>query len=643
MDSRAQPPQARKATRLHPPGSLEFATGACRWRPGARSIRSPDTPVGEGEDCWPSIFITFALSPGGHGHGAPRHHHAPGQTVAAHVRIGEAPGRAAHFSAACTLLVFLSLRFLAHPLFLREALTPCNTVQRRRPLAARRALAVVLCLCSGQTVAGAASALAAGLHRPAICGQAMPAQALSLADAVALALCHHPRTQQSWAQWQARTAELQLQRAEAGPTGTASVGMGQARQWLRDNAGRSRHAASVGHAALELSWVLMDFGQQRAGEQSAQWAAVVAAASHDDTVLDVAQETAQAFHALVEAEATLRVLVQEARFTDDLLAQHSRRRSTESAPAAPPAPQTNAGASRPGATPGRPGAKARRGAAPPVPAEPPEPAPSNSMESVLNTVLERLQLRADQSRATLERQLALGNLNLARGNLATQLGLPLQQALQVVSDDSTPDTVLEMGTVEALLDEVQHEHPALRTARARLGVAEAGLDAARRSTAPRITLQHGQRLSRDVERSSSRDLSLGLVLEVPLFADSLRKEREAAARAQLDAARADLRSSERQVALQTWSAFQAMQTHAVALRHAQAHEADAQALLVGQLASYRTDHSDLSDVLNAHTTLSEAILARVASLSAWRQARMRLAAALGRLHMAPATAASTRR
>ena len=43
---------------------------------------------------------------------------------------------------------------------------------------------------------------------------------------------HHPRTQQSWAQWQARTAELRLQRAEALPTGTASIGVGHARQWL---------------------------------------------------------------------------------------------------------------------------------------------------------------------------------------------------------------------------------------------------------------------------------------------------------------------------------------------------------------------------------------------------------------------------
>lgn len=516
-------------------------------------------------------------------------------------------------------------------------------VRRLPHPAAWPALILALTLAFGSSHAGAASAsaLAAGLQRPAGCGPAAPAQALSLPDAVALALCHHPRTQQSWAQWQARMAELQLQRAEAGPTGTASVGLGHARQWLRDNDGRSRQSTAVGQAALELSWVLLDFGQQRAGEQSAQWAAVVAAASHDDTVLEVAQDTAQAFFALVEAEATLRVLVQEARFTDDLLAQHGRRRAAESAPAAPPAPAASAGAgARPGAV--RPGAKARRSPAPPVPAEPPEPAEaasSTSMETVLNTVLERLQLRADQSRATLERQLALGSLNEARANLATQLGLPLQQALQVVSDDSTPDTALEMGAVDALLDEVQREHPALRTARARLGVAEADLDVARRSAAPRITLQHGQRLSRDLDRSRSRDTSLGLVLEVPLFAGSLRREREAAARAQLDAARAELRSSERQVALQTWSAYQAMQTHAAALRHAQAHEADAQALLVGQLASYRTDHSDLTDVLNAHTTLSEAILARVASLSAWRQARMRLAAALGRLHMAPATAA----
>ncbi len=510
---------------------------------------------------------------------------------------------------------------------------------------ARRApcwAALLLALALGQGAAHAvpASALAAGLQRPVACGQQRaPAQALSLADAVALALCHHPSTQQSWAQWQARLAELQLQRAEALPTGTASIGAGRAREWLRDNAGRSGQSAGVGHAALELSWVLMDLGQHRAGEQSAQWAAVVAAASHDETVLDVAQATAQAFFARAAAEATLQVLVQEARFTDDLLAQHGRRRAANGAAgtaAAAPPPAPLASAPGAGPAPGRPGKSGRRPPPPPpVPDETPEPA-SSPMESVMDAVLERLQLRADQSRATLERQLAQGQLDEARGQLATQLGLPLQQPLQILADESTPDTALDMGTVDALLDEVQREHPALRVARARLGVAEADLDVARRSTAPRLILQHGQRLSRDIDRSRSRDTSLGVVLEVPLFAGSLRRERESVARAQLEAARAELRSTERQVALQTWSAYQAMRTHAIALRHAQAHEVDAQALLVGQLASYRTDHSDLSDVLYAHTTLSEAILSRVASLSAWRQARMRLAAALGRLHAAPA-------
>ena len=78
---------------------------------------------------------------------------------------------------------------------------------------------------SGYVGAASASALAAGLQRPADCGQTAPLQPLSLSDAVALALCHHPRTQQSWAQWQARTAELRLQRAEALPTGTASIGL----------------------------------------------------------------------------------------------------------------------------------------------------------------------------------------------------------------------------------------------------------------------------------------------------------------------------------------------------------------------------------------------------------------------------------
>jgi outer membrane protein len=465
---------------------------------------------------------------------------------------------------------------------------------------------------------------------PAGCPADPPSQPLGLQQAITRALCNDPRTQQSHAQWQARAAQLELERAQAWPAITATANAGSARQRLRESGSVTVSKAGVGNAALELSWLLLDFGQSQANTQAARWNTLAAAASHDDAALEVAAAAAAAFFALAEAEGVMQVLTQEARFTDELLAQGAQRvASAGPGKSKAPARSTSGPKLRPPAAPGAASARAR-----PRLGEAESTAPAPTTEQALDTELERLQLRADQSRAALERRLARGNLVQARGNLTALLGLPLHTELYVQADDGGADPAWTESAVEPLLQEVLRDHPALRAARARLGAADAGLESAQRSAAPRVLLQHAQRAARDVLRSDSRERVTSLQLDVPLFAGFARKHRESQAQAEVAGARAELRGVEQQVALQTWSAFQSLQTHAVALRQAKTYEDDAKALLAGELASYRLGNSDLHDVLDAHTTVSEASLARISSLTSLRLARMRLAAALGRLHHA---------
>lgn len=489
---------------------------------------------------------------------------------------------------------------------------------------------------------------AAAWRAPVACARELPTQALDLPQALARALCNNPRTQQSWAQWQAKAAELQLQRSQAWPTVNATAGAGSARQRLREAGDSTVNKAGVGYAALDLSWVLLDFGQQRAGQQAAQLTALAAAAAHDDAVMAVALATAEAFFALAEAQAVVQVLNNEARFADDLLAQHGQRSKPgpgSSAAAKPESGKGKAGvrsnASR--SILGNTGPSVRGTRSLPRVGHGDASVVASSKADDLDAEIQRLQLRTDQSRAALERRLARGTLLQARGVLAALLGLPMQQELQVLVDESGPEAGLNETAVEPLLEETLRDHPSLRAARARLGAAGADLDLAQRSAAPRVTLQHAQRAGRDVLRSYSREAAVGVQLEVPLFAGFARKHREALARAQLDAARAELRSTEQQVALQTWSAYQSLQTQAVATRQATSYKNDAQALLAAEMASYKADNSALTDLLDAHATVSEATLAHLSSLTAWRQARVQLAAALGRLHQTSIGAAGMTR
>lgn len=460
----------------------------------------------------------------------------------------------------------------------------------------------------------------------AVCAKGLLGDALDLQQALTRALCHDPRTQQSWAQWQARAAQLELERAQAWPIVTASADLGSARQRQREVAETTFNKGGVGQAALELSWVLMDFGQQRAGERVAQHSVLAAAAAHDDAVMEVTLSTARAFFALAEAQAVVQELGNEARFADELMSQHGQRNATAKvsndkaalAATQPAKGRTSASSTR---------SSPRRGQADATVVPP-------SKTDAMDAEMERLRVRTERSRATLERRLSRGAWLQARGTLAQQLGVPLQNGLVVRVEDSGADATLTESALDPLLEEVLRDHPSLRAARARLGAADAELDLARRSAAPRLTLQHAQRAGRDVLRSNSREASMGLQLDVPLFAGFARKHRESMAQAQLDAARAELRSAEQQVALQTWAAYQSLQTHAVATRQAANFEADAKALAAAEMASYRAGNSDLTDLLDSHKTATEATLARISSLTAWRLARVQLAASLGRLHQA---------
>ena len=435
-----------------------------------------------------------------------------------------------------------------------------------------------------------AALLAGGLAAQALVCPAHPREGLvDLGEVVLRALCSDPRTRQSWAQLAAQLAELMVERSARWPTVGASLAAGHSAQTSRTpGEPPSRQAGAVWDAALELRWVLVDFGQRAAREQAAELAVVAANGSHDDTVQAVTLAAVQAYFALVEAKARLAMLREAERFTRELLVE------------------------------------ARR--------------PQRSGEAL--DKLGQMQARTSLARQVLDLRQAEGDLALARGALAVRMGYPPNAVMDVpLPTLQAPDLQFD-STVESMISLAQEAHPALRAARARLGVARAELLQAERSDRPTIAATASQRRLRDVQALGLGERAVGVQVDIPLFAGQDRQHRVRRAEARVDEARAGLREAGQDAALAVWTAYQGLRAASASVRMAQRYQRSAEDLLSAELEAFRQGDSDMFDVLDAHDSVMSAASAYLSGLTGLSLGRLRLAASLGQL--APGGSASPR-
>lgn len=401
------------------------------------------------------------------------------------------------------------------------------------------------------------------------CATALPVTPLTALDAVDLALCNHPQTREVWASARVQAALVGVARAGWLPNLDASA---SATRFQYDDGSYNRRSA-----ALTLSWLLIDFGQRSANVENAQQLLNAAAATQDATVQSLFLAALQTYYT---AQATQAAVISASE------AERSARESFQAADA-----RYNVGVATPA---------------------------------------DRLQAQTALSQATLNRIRAEGEARNGLGALANALGFEAQQKIALAELPALPAELAFQKEVDAMIAEAQARRPDLKAAEAQLKAAEASVDLARAQGRPTVSLAAGPSWQ-NTAGVVTQGGSIGLTLNVPIFAgfDTTYRVRSAAAQADVRAAQRD--RIKNQIALDVWKSYQSLTTATQSLKTSADLVASAEQSERVALGRYKAGVGTVLDLLSAQSALASARLQRIQAQLDWNVYRATLAQSMGAL------------
>lgn len=211
-------------------------------------------------------------------------------------------------------------------------------------------------------------------------------------------------------------------------------------------------------------------------------------------------------------------------------------------------------------------------------------------------------------------------------------------ALPEVAEGVLPDAQFD-ESISELIGEAKRSHPSIAAAQAQLEASEAKVAQTKAQGMPTLSLvakysRNNQPTTLQIGQpqfaTTGREWYLGLQLTIPLFEGFGRTYQVEQARAQAEHERDVLEEARRQVGLDVWISYQALQVAKVNVGNS--------AMLLDvagrsyQAAQRRYDQGvgSILELLTTQSSLASAKRQRIQALTDWRSARLQLAAKLGR-------------
>ena len=398
---------------------------------------------------------------------------------------------------------------------------------------------------------------------------------LTLGDVVDVALRNNPQTQLSWAQARAGAAAYGAASAQRFPTVDASANAVYSQTSIGQTLGGIGTRRVITPAAT-LSYLLFDFGGRSGTITAARAAAMALGLTHNATLQNVALQTEAAYfnyHAFRSLAAAARLNVAEA---DTSIVSAQQRN--------------------------------RAGVA---------------------TIADVLQAQTLRAQAQLDLETAEGNVNIARGALATAMGLPANTRYELAAVNESIPVALAAADVDSLIDRALANRPDLAAARAQILQAQAEVRVARSAELPSLTLGSTFTHPYSSQRNATGyNYSVNLGVAIPIF-NLARPYNVMAAQAQADAsaARADLLRTE--VQQQVYTSYYTLQTATQRVRTADVLLASATRSEVAARERYRAGVGTILDLVTAQTALSNARAQQAQSRWVWSAALAQLAHDVG--------------
>ncbi len=416
---------------------------------------------------------------------------------------------------------------------------------------------------------------------------------LGLVDAVERALCNNPKTRQVWANVKAQAAAVGTGWSAYLPTlnGTGRFSHSDRRINYPGNANYNTQARSYNSdLALNLNWVLYDFGLRSANLESARQLLNAAQATQDDTLQSVFFDTAQAFY---EAQAAIALLAANQE------AEQAAEKSFKAAEA--------------------------------------------KYAAGVGALADKLQAQTSYEQATLKRVQSAGDLQIAFGNLASVMGLRPNAVIHLTGViDETADDPLFKQALDDLIEQAVRSHPKMLVAQAQLEAAKAQVDATSAAGRPTLALvgnyDHSNISATPINnQGSSRqgmdNQDIALQLSIPLFEGFGRHYKVSQAEAQAESKRAELANTEQQVSLDVWKSYQAMRTGMENLKTTKTLVLSAKQSFDVAQGRYKFGVGNIIELLKAQSDLASAEQQRLLAMARWQTSRLKLATSLGQLSL----------
>ncbi|MCK5829319.1 MAG: TolC family protein [Methylococcales bacterium] len=408
---------------------------------------------------------------------------------------------------------------------------------------------------------------------------------LSLLEAVERSLCNNPKTRQTWASVKAQAAFVGENQAAYLPTLNATVsgayGIDKTDvKGFSDNFSRDNETVDFSYN-LDLTWVLFDFGLRSANLTNARQLLAAANATQDATLQAVFVETAKSYYDLLSAMGAFNASVES---------EKSARKSFMAADA--------------------------------------------MYKAGTGTLADKLQAQTKFAQATLDRVKAIGELKNAHGTLAITMGLDANTPLVVNNQRRELPNTAFVKSVDALIKNAKQNHPSLIAAQAQVRAAKAKVGSAKAEGLPSVSLSG--RMSYNDQAGTQGDTvtdnsNIGLQVNIPLFEGLGRSYKIQSAKADVELKNADLASEEQKISLEVWTSYHSLQTETENLKATDNLSQSATQSYQVAHGRYKAGIGTIIELLNAQSTLADSKQQRIAALSNWRIARLKLASSLGKL------------
>jgi outer membrane protein len=408
---------------------------------------------------------------------------------------------------------------------------------------------------------------------------AVPVGPLSLPGAVDLALCRNPTTRSAWATAHQQAAALGSAESAWLPNVSAT---GQETRTFGEHTDATGSVVSTPQntrdAALNLSWVLYDFGARDGRITSARHLLDAAAANAGSVSQQTVLNVVQSYYGVVAADANLLA----AKITETVN-QHSFEIARG----------------------------LRQGGA--------------------GTIADVLQSETAWDQAVLVRVQADAAAKNAHGTLAVTLGLPADQPLTLAPDAIPAQVPALTARIADLMAEAMRQRPDLAAALAQRDSAEANVAVARAAGRPSISISAGRDLI-DTTGIPHQNYSLiGVNVTVPIFTGFNVGYGVRQAQAVLEANEANADQVRLGVSLGVWNAYHLLEAANQELTVTAGLTTTAEDNEQVAVGRYQAGVGTIVDVLTAQSAAALARQTRINAELGWQVARAQLALALGRL------------